>query len=155
MRLSLVGSTGWSGSTYSSRLPLPLVSRMNGDQPCDFSSSPVSSNIFRLSQPTTGVCGPPALVHRVWLASYAKFRWCVGKQVLISVNLPVAGSYIDRWRLASCSGKTCADGWLEPRLQKSGLAGARTLAVNQTRPFSSIIGLCVVVSLSQIGSGPQ
>jgi hypothetical protein len=34
-------------------LPLPLVSRMNGVQPCDFTSSPVSSNIFRFSQPTT------------------------------------------------------------------------------------------------------
>ena len=32
----------------------------------------------------------------------AKFRWWVGKQVLISVNLPVAGSYIESWRLASC-----------------------------------------------------
>src|SRR5215468_9470286 len=62
---------------------------MSGDQPCDFCSSPVSSNNFRLSQPTTGVCGPPALVHSVWLASEAKFRWCVGKQVLINVNLPV------------------------------------------------------------------
>src|SRR6202035_1052469 len=128
---------------------------MKGDQPCAFCSSPVSSNILRSSQPTTGVCGPPALVHSVWLASVAKFKWCVGKQVLINVNLPLAGSYIDRWRLDSCSGKTCADGWLDPCLQKSGFAGGRTLAVNQTRPFSSIIGLCVVVSLSQMGSAPQ
>ena len=35
MRLSFAGSIGWLGSTYSSRLPLPLVSRTNGDQPCD------------------------------------------------------------------------------------------------------------------------
>jgi hypothetical protein len=35
MRLSLVGSTGWFGSTYSSRLPLPLVSRMRAVHPCD------------------------------------------------------------------------------------------------------------------------
>src|SRR6516165_10258622 len=132
-----------------------LVSRMNGVQPCDFCSSPVSSNILRLSQPTTGVCGPPALVHSVLSASLAKFRWWVGKQVLISVNLPLAGSYIDRWRLASFSGKTCAEGWLDPSLQKAGFVGGRTLAVNQTRPFSSIIGLCVVVWLSQMGSAPQ
>src|SRR6516162_8005198 len=46
MRRSLLGSNGWFGSVYSSRLPLPLVSRMNGVQPCDFCSSPVSSNIF-------------------------------------------------------------------------------------------------------------
>src|SRR6516162_1145493 len=93
---------------------------MNGDQPCDFCSSPVSSNILRSSQPTTGVCKPPALVHSVWLASEAKFRWWVGKQVLINVNWPVAGSYLERWRLDSCSGKTCAEGWLDPCLQKSG-----------------------------------
>ena len=36
MRLSLAGSIGWLGSTYSSRLPLPLVSSTNGDQPCAF-----------------------------------------------------------------------------------------------------------------------
>src|SRR3974390_974033 len=132
-----------------------MVSRMNGVQPCDFCSSPVSSNIFVLSQPTTGGCGPPALVHSVSLASVAKFRWCVGKQVLISVNFPLAGSYIDRLRFDSCSGKTCAEGWLDPCLQKSGFEGERTLAVNQTRLFSSIIGLCVTVWLSQIGSAPQ
>src|SRR5216683_3515625 len=155
MRLSLVGSSGWLASTYSSRLPLPLVSRTSGVQPWAVCSSPVSSNTLRLSQPTTGVCGPPALVHRVLLASSAKIRWCVGKHVLIRVNLPVAGSYIDRWRLASSSGNTLADGWSDPFLQKSGLAGGRTRAVIQTRPFSSIIGLCVLVWLSQIGASPQ
>ena len=46
MRVSFVGSSGWFGSVYSSRLPLPFVSRMSAVQPCDFSSSPVSSNIF-------------------------------------------------------------------------------------------------------------
>jgi len=40
-------------------------------------------------------------------------------------------------------------------LQKSGLAGGRTREVNHTRPFSSSIGLCMLVWLSQIGSGPQ
>src|SRR5262249_34470022 len=95
-------------------------------------------------------------VHNVLLASSAKIRWCVGKQVLIRVNLPVAGSYIDRWRLASpSSGNALADGWSDPFLQKSGLAGGRTRAVIQTLPFSSIIGLCVLVWLSQIGASPQ
>ena len=65
--MSFVGSSGWSGSTYSSRLPLPLVSRMNGVQPCDFTSSPVSSNILRFSQPmtpgpVTAAAGPQRLV---------------------------------------------------------------------------------------------
>src|ERR1051325_11703744 len=41
MRWSLVGSIGSFGSLYASRLPLPLVSRMNGVQPCAFCSSPV------------------------------------------------------------------------------------------------------------------
>src|SRR5712671_6090145 len=98
-RLSLAESSGWSGSTHSSRLPLPLVSRMKGVQPCDFISSPVSSNIFRFSQPTTPGPVTPAEAHSVLLASSAKIRWCVGKQVEISVHLPVAGSYIDRCRL--------------------------------------------------------
>ena len=75
------------------------------------------------------------------------------KQVLISVNLPLAGSNIERWRFALFSGKTSAEGW--PLLQKSGFCGARTRAVYQTRPRSSSIGLCVVVWLSQIGSLPQ
>src|SRR4029453_2165248 len=73
----------------------------------------------------------------------------------MSVNLPVAGSYVERWRLACSSGNTFADGWSDPFLQKSGLAGGRTRTVNQTRPFSSIIGLWLLVWLSQMGSAPQ
>ena len=87
MRLSFVGSTGAFGSTHSSRLPLPLVSRMNGVQPCARSSSPVSSNTLRLNQPMTWLPASP-LVHSVLFASSAKTRWCVWKHVLISVNLP-------------------------------------------------------------------
>ena len=52
MRMSLAGSSGLPGSVYSSRLPLPLVSSTSAVQPCDFSMSPVSSNILVLSQPT-------------------------------------------------------------------------------------------------------
>src|SRR6185503_17930494 len=66
MRLSLAGSTGWLGSTYSSRLPLALVSRMNGDQPCDFTGSLVCSNSRVLTQPATG---PVPLNHSVLSAS--------------------------------------------------------------------------------------
>ena len=75
--------------------------------------------------------------------------------MLINVNLPVAGSYIDRWRPDSCSGKTCAEGWLDPCLQKSGFAGARTLAVNQTRPFfvhHRVVRRALAVPM---GSAPQ
>jgi hypothetical protein len=54
------------------------------------------------------------------------------------------------------SGKSLADGWLDPALQKSGLLfGGRTRAVIQTRPVSSSIGLCTVARLVQIGSVPQ
>src|SRR5512134_1991396 len=94
---------------------------------------------------------PLALVQSVWFASSAKTRWCVAKQVLMSVHLPVAGSYIERWRPARLIGNALADGWLEPFLQKSGLFGWRTRAVNQTRPRSSIIGLWMLALLSQIG----
>src|SRR3989442_6107286 len=68
-RLSLLGSSGWLGSTQASCLPLLLVSRINGAQPCDFCSSLVSSNIFVLNQPTTSPAPVPALVnHSVLLA---------------------------------------------------------------------------------------
>src|SRR5271169_2685735 len=55
-----------------------------------------------------------------------------------------------------CSiGVSLADGWSDPFLQKSGLAGAPTREANQTRAFSSIIMLCMLVWLSQIASSPQ
>src|SRR5256885_12680997 len=73
----------------------------------------------------------------------------------MSVILPVRGSYTDRWRLDVSIGVSLADGWAEPFLQKSGFAGGRTRDVNQTRPFSSNIGLCMLVWLSQIRSSPQ
>src|ERR1700704_3563289 len=114
MRLSFFGSTGSLCPTYSSRLPLPLVSMMRGVQPCDFASSPVSRYILVLSQPTTPLAGPPALVHSVWLASFAKYRWCVEKQVLMSFHSPVLGSYIDRCRGESLSGAIFADGGRPP-----------------------------------------
>src|SRR6188474_2593116 len=73
----------------------------------------------------------------------------------MSVHLPDAGSYMDRWRPDSSIGTTFAEGWFEPFLQKSGLPGWRTRAANQGRPFSSIIGLWLLVCESQIGFGPQ
>src|SRR5207244_6752217 len=127
--------------TYSSRLPLPLVSRMNAVQPCDFCSSPVSSNILVLNQPRIPPAEPPLLSHNVLLASSAKTKWCVLKQVSISVNFFVFGSWTARWRPALSTGKSCADGWLDPFLQKAGLAAGRMRDVSQTRPFSSNIGL--------------
>src|SRR5215210_4421431 len=67
----------------------------------------------------------------------------------------VFGSYTASWRPEFVSGKSFAEGWLDPALQKSGLFGARTRDVTQTRPFSSNIGLCTFALLVQIGSVPQ
>src|ERR1700674_652903 len=53
------------------------------------------------------------------------------------------------------SGKAFAEGCVDPALQKSGLRCGRIRAVNQMWPFSSIIGLCMMVWLSQIGFSPQ
>src|SRR5215216_33988 len=152
MRLSFAGSTATFGSTYSSRVPLPFVSRISAVHPCDFSSSPVSSNSFVLSQPTTG---PPPLVHSVLFASSANMRWCVLKHVEMCVSFFVAGSYMARWRPELGSGNTFADGCDEPVLQKSGLAGPRTADVIHTRPRSSSMGLCTLLRLVQIAVSPQ
>ena len=62
---------------------------MSAVQPCDFTSSCVSSNIFVFSQPTTW---PPPLVQSVLFASSANIRWCVPKQVLMCVICFVFGS---------------------------------------------------------------
>src|SRR5215472_12814002 len=114
---------------------------MSGVHPCDFFSSPASRYNLVFSQPTTPLCGPPALVQSVLLASCAKFRCWVVKHVSISDHLPVCGSNIESWRVDSLSGRTFAEGCSEPSLQKSGSAAGRMRAVNHTRPFSSIIGL--------------
>src|ERR1700733_13395004 len=93
MRLSLPGSTGLSGSTYSPRLPSPDVSSTNGVHPCDATSSPVCSNFLTSSQPNTA--GPTTPAEKNSLSwSREKARWWIGKQVLSNVNFPVAGSYI-------------------------------------------------------------
>src|SRR5687768_4529195 len=67
----------------------------------------------------------------------------------------VFGSYTATWRFDALSGKSLADGWLDPALQNAGLSFGRTLDVIQTRPFSSNIGLCALALLVQIGSLPQ
>src|SRR5258706_12692662 len=71
------------------------------------------------------------------------------------VNLPLAGSYMETWRPEFSSGNAFAEGCVDPALQKSGLRCGRMRAVNQMWPFSSIIGLCMMVWLSQIGLSPQ
>src|ERR1700688_2751486 len=123
MRMSLVGSIGCPGSVYSSLLPLPFVSRTNGVQPCDFSASCVSSNIFVFSQPT--LSPPGSLNQRVLLASSANIKCCELEHMSTSVHCFVFGSYMLVWRELLLIGKAIADGWLDPCLQKAGLSRSR------------------------------
>src|SRR4029079_10816728 len=132
--------------------PLPFASSTRAVHPCDASSSPVSSNFFVSSQPTTG---PPPLVHSVRCASSANMRWCVLRQVLMCVSFFVAGSYIASWRPERASGNSFADGCDEPALQTAGLSGPRTAEVIHTRPFSSIIGLWTFALLVHSTVSPQ
>src|SRR6185503_4085449 len=152
--LSFLGSSGWSCATYSPRLPSPLVSRTNGVQPWARLSSPVFSNVFRSNHPRTPGPTTPGLVHSTLFLS--KCRWCVGKQVRMSVQALVFGSKYERCRLAPpLSGKAFADGCAEPALHQSGLASGLMREVNQVRPRSSIIGLWLSVRPSQYGCSPQ
>ena len=105
---------------------------MSAVQPCDFSSSPVSSNSFVFSQPTTA---PPPLVHSVRFASSANIRWCVPKHVLMCVSFFVFGSYIASWRPERLTGNSFADGCVDPALQNAGLSAGRIVDVIQTRPL--------------------
>src|SRR5688572_26834466 len=67
----------------------------------------------------------------------------------------VFGSYIPSWRLELFSGNFCAEGWLDPFLKTSGFSDGRTVAVIQTRPLWSIIGLWTLALLVQITSSPK
>src|SRR5260370_2926567 len=127
---------------------------MRAVQPCDFCSSCVSSNFFVSSQPNTSP-PPPLLVHRVWFASSANWRWWVLKQVSIRVNFFDFGSYIASWRPLRVTGKSFAEGCDEPSLQNDGLSGGRMTEVNQTRPLPSNMGLCMLAWLSQMASLPH
>src|SRR6266571_8582530 len=138
IRLSLVGSSGWLGSTWASRLPLPLVSTTSAVQPCDFPASRVSQNIFVLIQPTMASSFWRLLLsHSVLLASSAKFRWCVPKHVSMNVNCLLFGSYAVIWREfwtnpsgVLVSGYPFADGWPDAAAQYAGgFLGERICAV--------------------------
>src|SRR5262245_25637521 len=102
-RLSLFGSAGWFGSTYSSSLPLALVSSTNGAQPTAFCGSPVSSHTRVLTQPAT--CPVPES-HSVLSLSKPNCGWCVPKQVSMKLYFIVFGSSIETWRDDFSSGKT-------------------------------------------------
>src|SRR6266850_877497 len=71
------------------------------------------------------------------------------------VSFCVLGSYIASWRPERFTGKSFAEGWLDPALQKAGLSGGRTVEVIQTRPRSSNMGLWTLFLLVQMDSSPQ
>src|SRR5260370_13965627 len=73
----------------------------------------------------------------------------------MSVNCFVFGSYMASCRPLRFTGNNFADSRLDPSLQYAGLSGGRITDVNQTRPFSSNMGLCMLAWLSQIASSPQ
>ena len=111
---------------------------MSGVQPCDFAASPVSRNSLVLIQPTTASSFWVLLLsHSVWLASSAKFKWCVPKHVSMKVNCVVFGSYTvtlrEFWINPSgvlVSGYTVADGWPDAAAQYAGgCFGERICAV--------------------------
>ena len=124
MRMSLPASTGLLGSVYSSRLPLPLVSSTNGDQPCDFAASPVSSNILVLIQPATGPAPLTSTACR-WRRSRTADDACRSR-CRRRCTSSSSGSSIATWRTFLSIGNTLADGWSEPFLQKAGLSGRGT-----------------------------
>src|SRR6187431_486231 len=73
----------------------------------------------------------------------------------MKVYFIVFGSRIASCRLVRSSGMTFADGCSEPFLQKSGLAGARTVAASHTRPCRSNIALWLFAFVSQFFASPQ
>ena len=77
------------------------------------------------------------------------------KHVLMCVSFFVFGSYIASCRPERLTGKSFADGCVEPCLQKAGLSDGRTAAVIHTRPFPSIIGLWTFALLVHSTVSPQ
>src|SRR5512147_1569727 len=71
------------------------------------------------------------------------------------VSFFVFGSYMASWRPERLTGKSFADGCVEPALQNAGLSGGRIVEVIHTRPFSSIIGLWTLFLLVHGSSSPQ
>src|ERR1700680_1861459 len=112
---------------------------MNGVQPCDLTSSPVSSSILVSTQPRTSAPMPPELAQSVRSASKPNCTWWVGKQVLTVLKSLLAGSYMTTWRFDVLIGNAFAEGTSDPALQKSGFAPGRILAAYQTLAFSSNI----------------
>src|SRR5438132_5308330 len=67
----------------------------------------------------------------------------------------VFGSYRATWRTDISMGNRLADGCVDRALQYAGAFGVRILAVNQSRPCESNMGLCTSLRLVQIALSPQ
>ena len=62
---------------------------MNAVQPCDFASSPVSSSILVLTQPSTSAPRPPELVQSVRLASKPNCTRATPREVIAKLNAAI------------------------------------------------------------------
>ena len=102
--------------------------------PATFAASPVSSNIFMSSQPTTvpAAAGPQHVVGVVAELQMMRPEAGVDERVLHGLGIE------HRKMAVRCAPPetALAEGWSEPFLQKAGLFGPRTAAANHTRPFA-------------------
>ena len=105
-----------------------------------------------LSQPTTPLCGPPALVHKRVVGVVAEIEVMRGEAGVD--QRPLLGLRIVHRQLPRRT-PSAARPWptddRSPPCRMPGWRAGRMRAVNQTRPSSSIIGLWMLVWLSQIG----
>ena len=142
-----------SGSTYASRLPLPLVSMMSAVQPCDFTSSLRLLEHLRV-QPADHLAAAarPQRVVRV-LGEHQVVRAEAGADVRQLLRLRI----VDREVAAGIarSGTASPTDGSSPPCRSRDCRGGRTADVIHTRPFSSSIGLCTLFLLVQIASSPQ
>ena len=154
MRLSFAGSTGWFGSTHSSRLPLPLVSMTIGVQPCDFG---LVAGLLELLgvEPAEHAARPgrPRSVHSVLLASSAKIEMV--RRIAGADQRDLAGLRIEHRQMPR-RGARAGTPWRtdgpSPSCRNPDWAAGRRARSTRPGPFRRYIGLCVVVWPSQIGS---
>ena len=153
MRLSLVGSTGWSGSTYASRLAVAvgvedqrrpalrrhlvagLVEHLRVEPADDLAAAARPQRAVR-------VFGEHQMVRA---EARADVRELLRLRV-VHLQMPA--------RVVRPGTPSPTDGSIPP-CRQSGFSGGRTADVSHRRPFSSSIGLCTLFLLVQITSSPQ
>ena len=150
-RLSFVGIDRLSGSTYSSRLPLPLVSIMSAVQPCDFIF--VAGLVEHLRVQPSDDLAAAARPERVVgvLGEHQVMRAEARADVREFLRLRVVHA---SWRPDCPAGKASpTDG--RSALHTAGLSAARTADVIHTRPLLVEHRVVHVVRLCHSASSPQ